>query len=160
MKFWIEDILYVYITWLLELFTFWGRKLMLTKTGQSLWALTKTGQSLWALTKTGQFLWGLTSCINCFRQYSNKNFGLRYQRPARRVRIHNIILYSNVFTWAMTTAFSSCQIMSLWSSSSLGLEHIQNDNWSDIVVVVPCEVVQFQKKRWMSVAILLCATSH
>ena len=61
----------------MELFTFWGRKVMLTKTGQSLWALTKTGQSLW----------GLTSSINCFRQYSSKIVGLRHQRPARHVRI-------------------------------------------------------------------------
>ena len=77
-------VLYVYITWPLELFTFLGRKLM----------LTKTGQSLWALTKTGQFLWGLTSSINCFRQYSSKNIGLRYQRPACHIRI----IHNSLFT--------------------------------------------------------------
>ena len=75
LKFWMEDNLYVYITWLLELFTL-RKEIMLTKTAQSLWALTKTGQSLW----------GLTSSINCFRQYLSKNVGLRYGRSHCRVK--------------------------------------------------------------------------
>ena len=100
-----EDILYVYITWPLELFTL-RKEIMLTKTGQSLWALTKTGQSLWALTKTGQSLWGLTSSINCFRQYSSKNFGLRYQRPHCRVRIINLSdLCPTKITWSFAHNF-------------------------------------------------------
>ena len=68
----------LYFEFLEELFSLRRKKIDLTKTGQSLWALTKTAQSLW----------GLTSSINCFRQYLSKNFGLRYQRPHCRVRMN------------------------------------------------------------------------
>ena len=100
-------------------------------TSHDYWNFSIWGRK-WMLTKTGQSLWDPASSMNCFRQYSSKNFSLRHQRLHHHVRISTnssfggispivsimlqIILYYNFVATILGTGVFSTVVLHLFTS--------------------------------------------